>query len=120
MSLAFGISTNGSALVYFWVAIIVIAISLIFMALVDRYNHFYCFNMRGYAKVKKVKMLKFRQIIDLLKDIWPAPSIMVFWILTVMSVHTGITSLVVSEEEGSGEWNGKNIIQENTKLGNSF
>jgi hypothetical protein len=113
LSLAISISTESSALVYFWVANVTIAFTLFLMGVVTRRNRFYQINMENY-KPRKGKMLSFRQIVDVLKVIWPGPGITLFFLATTNTVHPTLTSLVVSEGEGNGEWNGETIPSKNT------
>jgi equilibrative nucleoside transporter 1/2/3 len=104
LSLGISISTESSALVYFWVANVTIALTLFLMGVVRRCNRFYQFNIENY-KPRKGKMLSFRQIVNVLKVIWPGPGIMVFFLATNNTVNPALTSLVVSEGEGNGQWN---------------
>jgi equilibrative nucleoside transporter 1/2/3 len=104
LSLAISIGTLDSALVYFWVANGIIAFTLFLMTLVMQRNRFYKYNMENY-KPREGKMLGFRQIVDIMKVIWPGPAIIFFYLVTTNTVHPAITSLVVSEGEGNGPWN---------------
>jgi hypothetical protein len=112
LSLGISISTESSALVYFWVGNVTIAFTLFLMGVVTRRNRFYQFNIENY-KPRKGKMLSFRQIVDVLKVIWPGPGIMVFFLATNNTVNPALTSLVVSEGEGNGQWNGETIASKN-------
>jgi hypothetical protein len=113
LSLAISIGTLDSGLVYFWVANGIIAFTLCLMALVMQRNRFYKYNMQNY-KPREGKMLSFRQIVDIMKVIWPGPGIIFFYLVTTNTVHPAITSLVVSEGEGNGPWNGETIPSKNT------
>jgi hypothetical protein len=113
LSLAISISTESSALVYFWVANVTIAFTLFLMGVVTRRNRFYQFNMENY-KPRKEKMLSFRQIVDIFKVIWPGAGITFFFLITNNTVHPALTSLVVSEGEGNGPWNGETIPSKNS------
>jgi hypothetical protein len=113
ISLAVSITRETRALVYFWVANATIAFTLLLMAVIMRRNRFYLFYMENYEQ-RKGKMLSFRQILDIFKVIWPGPGIMFFYLATTNIVHPAITSLVVSEGEGNGPWNGETIPSKNT------
>jgi hypothetical protein len=114
-ALAIGVSTETSALVYFWVAIVIVAFTLFLMTVVVLRNPFFQYNEQNGEK-RKEKRLSFREIVDILKVIWPSAGIMIFLVATLNTVHPAISSLVVSEGEGNGRWNGGTIsskIQQN-------
>lgn len=104
--LAIGISSQESAVLYFCTGISVIAFSLISQILITYTSRYYQHNMDKYTEDVKNKSFSYKQAKSVFFKMWPSLAIMAAWILTVEPVHTGITSLVVSENEGLNEWTG--------------
>ena len=107
LALAVGISTTKSALVYFWIVIGLILACLVFMIAVARYSNFYRhYNSKTTLEKEERRMMTAKEFFSALKLIWKSLSVLFFYLWAVNPTHPAITSLIVSEGEGQGDWNG--------------
>lgn len=102
LSLASGLSTENSALLYFSAGLAVIGFTLIYIIWIGR-NKFYLYQMRSFSEGHKEKRISLRGGWELMKRIWSPIAIMGTIMVTV---NGSPTALVVSEGEGQGIWNG--------------
>ncbi|XP_063916753.1 equilibrative nucleoside transporter 1-like isoform X2 [Zophobas morio] len=114
ISLAFGLSSQDSALVYFGIGLFVIIVTLLAL-LATGNNQFYVYHMnRIHDRTDRIINLK--DVLHILKKIWSSLVISGCYLIASDSSPTG---LVVSEYEGSGPWNDLYFIPTITYLVNS-
>lgn len=104
-SLSIGVSTTSTALVYFWTAIVMICCTLVLLFMVTAKSTFFNFYVNR-SKVKETKKMSVARILYLFKKVWPGGTTMALFLLSYDPIHPSITSLVVSENAGSGPWSG--------------
>lgn len=105
ISLSIGVSTTSTALIYFWTAIIMICCTLILLFLVTTKSVFFKYYVNK-SKINKTRKMNTKRIVYLLKKVWPGGTTMALLLLSYDPIHPSITSLVVSENAGSGPWSG--------------
>lgn len=106
LTLAIGTSTKTSALIYFGIGSGVMSLTLI-LFFFSKYNDFYMYFVKHFKEDITRDMLSVLELKQVLKTIWPVLLMFVFYELAKIP-HVPVTSLVVSENYGSGNnWNGK-------------
>ncbi|XP_018565576.2 equilibrative nucleoside transporter 3-like [Anoplophora glabripennis] len=104
MTLAIGTTTKTSALIYFGIGSSVMGFTLVLFYF-SKYNDYYMYFVNHFEEDITRDMLSFAQIKFILKTIWPVMFMYVCFDLAKIP-QTPVTSLVVSENYGSGnDWN---------------
>ncbi|KAJ8985296.1 hypothetical protein NQ317_007083 [Molorchus minor] len=101
ITLAIGTSTTASALLYFICGTTVMVMSL-FLFHITKYNACYRYHASSIVEDTKKEMLPLSEARKIFKIVWPGILTMGLMQLTQSPMHHTITSLVVSQNYGSG------------------
>lgn len=107
ISLALGTSTQVSALIYFVTgsALMTLTLALFYLS---KYNKLYNYYAHRTQENVAKDVMKFSEAMAVAKQIWSPIVGYILMILTTGPIIPNVTSLVVSENYGSGsEWSGK-------------
>lgn len=89
---------------YFLLGAFVVGFTLTFVAITTGRNQFYLYYMKNYTTDQEEKRVGFREGVRLFKKVWSCIAMMGLFMFTT---NMSPTTLVVSEGEGNGPWNGK-------------
>lgn len=110
VTLTIGNHPDDSVMIYFNVGIALFILTIILLwhsNYSSTYNHY----VGTYLENSKRGITSFTEIIAIAKNIWPNIVIFNIMVGTLVALHPGLTSLVVSENYGNGSiWNGKFIF----------
>ncbi|KAJ8947222.1 hypothetical protein NQ318_001508, partial [Aromia moschata] len=121
MSLAISPSTETSALIYFVVGTIILGTTLL-LIFVSKYSPLMQYHVHSDREDMDTKrpVHTIAEIAATLRQIWPCILLTCVMYLTGVATHPNITTLVVSENAGSGsEWSDKYFVPVITFLGTS-
>ncbi|KAJ8985305.1 hypothetical protein NQ317_007092 [Molorchus minor] len=109
-SLVVGTSTTASALIYFGIGTLFMAMTLALFYL-SKYSKLYNYHVKSNAEDTTRDLMPLSEIKSILRTIWPCVVAIGLLQLTILPTHHSITSLVVSEHHGNGSlWNDKYFV----------
>lgn len=107
ITVAIGNDPEQSVKIYFSVGILLLAVTF-FLLWKSRYTSMYSCYMDNQLQNSKCEKASFSEILRIAKNIWPSIIIFEIMVTAVMTLHPGLTALVVSENYGHGNlWNGE-------------